>query len=278
MRYNKFKQMVFGADIRLNILLSIIIVLCIVFATLSQAFLSVNNIMNIARQTSVLAIISIGMTFIILTGGIDLSVGSVLALSGAAGVLVLVSTGSSFLGFLVALIVGAACGLCNGVMVGFVNINPFIITLATMVLTRGLTLAFTNAISIHVANPVFLWLGSKSFGPVPIVLVLVLFMYYFFSKFSKDTIYGRWVYAVGGNEHAAKLCGIKTGWVICSVYILTGILAGLGGIITVGRLSSAQPWAGNGLEFDVITAVVLGGTSLQGGEGTLKGTFLGYLV
>ncbi len=265
-------------NLRYLMLALIILLLILVFSLITPSFLQFANIMNIIRQTSVLAIIAIGMTFIILTGGIDLSVGSNIAFSGAILALVLVGTGSVALSLLAAIAAGVAIGLLNGTMIGHTSISAFMTTLATMTLARGLALSMTGAKSIRVDTPLIIWLGQASWGPIPFVVFLVLLLYLLFHKLLRDSVWGKYVYAVGGNITAARATGIRTGTIMMSAYVICGLTVGIGSVITIGRLSSAQPWAGLGLEFEVITAVVLGGTSLKGGEGNLKGTILGTIL
>jgi ribose transport system ATP-binding protein len=268
----------FTRNIRYLMLALIIVLLIVVFSLIMPNFLRLDNIMNIIRQTSVLAIIAIGMTFIILTGGIDLSVGSNIAFAGAIAAIVLVNTGSIPLSLLSAILGAAAIGALNGVMIGYSSISAFMATLATMTLARGLALSLTGAKSIRMDNPQLIWLGQTSWGPIPVVVFLVLILYLLFHKILRDTVWGKYVYAVGGNLTAARATGVRTGGIVMSTYVICGLTVGIGTIITIGRLSSAQPWAGLGLEFEVITAVVLGGTSLKGGEGNLKGTILGTIL
>lgn len=259
-------------------LLVIIGVLVVVFTSLSSVFLQFDNMMNMIRQTSVLAILAIGMTLIILTGGIDLSVGSNIAFAGAAAALVVNSTGNPVLSFLAALFAAGFIGLLNGVMIGKYAISPFMASLATMSLARGLCLGLTEAKSIKVSDGFVNWLGQASWGPIPVVLVLLIVFYIIGIAVISRTVFGRYTYAVGGNAKAAMASGVKVVRHTILIYTIAGLLCGIGGIVTVGRVTSAQPWAGLGLEFEVITAVVLGGTSLAGGQGTLKGTLLGAVL
>ena len=265
-------------NIRYLMLGLIVVLLIVIFSLIMPSFLRLDNIMNIIRQTSVLAIIAIGMTFIILTGGIDLSVGSNIAFSGAIAGIVLVNTGSIPLSLLAAILAAMAIGFLNGTMIGHSFISPFMATLATLTLARGLALSATGAKSIRMDSPQLIWLGQASWGPIPVVVFLVLVLYLLFHKILRDTVWGKNVYAVGGNITAARAAGVKTSHIVMSTYLICGLTVGIGTIITIGRLSSAQPWAGLGLEFEVITAVVLGGTSLKGGEGNLKGTILGTIL
>jgi ribose/xylose/arabinose/galactoside ABC-type transport system permease subunit len=259
-------------------LVGIIFILGLSFSLLSPVFLSFKNLMNIVRQTSVISIVSIGMTAVIIAGGLDLSVGSNIALGGAIGVIVMGYTRQSFAGLLATLVTCALIGAINGSVIGFFNINPLMTTLATLALARGLTIGVLNAVSISVRDDVFNWLGGSLIGRIPSVLFLLVILYVLFHFVFTKNSFGLKVYAVGGNKMAARASGVKTEKITFMTYVITGILAGIGSIITVGRLQSAQPWAGLGLEFDVMTAVVIGGTSLRGGEGNMLGTFLGATV
>ncbi len=259
-------------------LVGIIVILGVVFSLLSPDYLSFNNLMNIVRQTSIIAVVAVGMTAVIISGGLDLSVGSNIALGGAIGVIVMRFTGNHFAGLAATLLACTAIGALNGVVVGLFNINPLMTTLATMALARGLTMGTLDAVSINVQDRVFNFLGAGQLGPIPVVLFFLLLVYVFFRFLLIRNSFGLKIYAIGGNKMAARASGVKTEKITMMTYLITGLLVGFGSIITVGRLQSAQPWAGLGLEFDVVTAVVIGGTSLKGGEGNILGTFLGAMV
>lgn len=259
-------------------LVFVLILLVVVFGAINRSFFSINNIINISRQTSVLSLISIGMALIIIDGGFDLSVGANMALGGAIGAMVFKLTGSGILGIIVVLAVCTLIGVINGVSIGVLNINPFMFTLATTSLARGLTLGLMNAQSVEMQNAVFTWLGSFQIGRVPIVMIFVIIVYLIFYFILRRNTFGMKIYAVGGNINAARASGINTKLIVTYTYIITGLLVGIGSVITIGRIGSVQPWVGVGLEFDVITAVIIGGVSLRGGEGTILGTFLGALI
>ena len=263
---------------RYVVLTLVMTMLIIFFTAINPRMLRLSNLMNVAQQTSVLALLAIGMTFVILTGGVDLSVGSNIAFSGAAAVIIANATGNPTLGFPVAIVVGMAIGSLNGFMVGALRISCFIATLATMTLARGLALTMTEAESVAVQDRALKWLGQAQWGYLPVSLLLVIVCYLVFSHVLQRTPWGKYTLAVGGNERAARSMGIRTSLVTAAAYLLNGGLVGIGSVVTIGRLSSAQPWAGLGLEFEVITAVVLGGTSLKGGEGGLPGTILGVMI
>lgn len=257
-----------------------LILLIIVVSILNPSFLSIANIFNVLRQVSISAIIAFGMTFVILTGGIDLSVGSTLALTGAIAASLLASGTDPFLTMGIALIIGLILGAINGVIITKGKVAPFIATLATMTIYRGLTLVYTDGRPIsglgdHYSFQLF---GKGYFlgFPVPVVTMVIAFVILYFIL--QKTTFGRRVYAVGGNEEAAKLSGINTDKVKIAVYAITGFLAALAALILTSRLNSAQPTAGESYELDAIAAVVLGGTSLNGGKGWIFGTLIGALI
>lgn len=256
-----------------------LILLCVIISILTPRFLNVSNIMNVFTQVSVNAILAIGMSFVILTGGIDLSVGSTLAISGAISASIIRATNSIFLSIIVALIIGAIIGLMNGVIVAKGKIQAFIVTLATMTIFRGVTMVYTNGTPISGLSDKFMLIGNKKilgYIPVPaiITIVVLIIAWYILSQ----TRYGRYVYALGGNEDSARLSGINTDKIKTLVYVICGITAALSGVITTSRVGSASPNAGLGFELDAIAAVVLGGTSLAGGEGTVVGTIIGAMI
>ncbi|CCO47470.1 putative Ribose/xylose/arabinose/galactoside ABC-type transport systems, permease component [Vibrio nigripulchritudo SOn1] len=263
---------------RYMLLIGLIVITAVGFSIANENFYSLANIGILLRSIAVLFLLSMAMTYIMLTAGIDLSVGSNVAFSGGVGVIVLTTTGIPVLGFAAALVAGVAIGFINGFFVGKLKLSAFMITLATMALARGLALVIYDADSIDVTDPVFLWLGGTSYGSFPVVIVFVALVYLVLATLLYRTAYGRDVYAVGSNEDTAYVNGRRPQRTIMSVYMLAGLMAGLAAIVTVGRVSSGQPWAGLYLEFDAITAVVLGGTSLFGGRGRLFGTILGVLL
>lgn len=258
-----------------------LIVFSVIVAFINSRFMTTSNILNILRQTSINAVIATGMTFVILTGGIDLSVGSILGFSGAVAAMMLASGVDSIIAIPVALIVGLVVGALNGVLISKGKLQPFIVTLATMTMLRGATLVFTDGKPIGTGfeanSKLFAWFGNGYvLGiPVPIIVIIVTFLVALFVL--TQTKIGRYVYALGGNEEATKLSGISTDKVKIFVYAISGMMAALAGIIITSRLSSAQPTAGSGYELDAIAAVVLGGTSLAGGTGTIVGTMIGAL-
>ena len=261
----------------------ILISFLILFVILSFAhpnFLSTGNITNVLRQVSINGILAIGMTFVILTGGIDLSVGSTLAVAGVvAGSLV--TGGDPFnpaVAFLAAIAVGGLVGTVNGTLVARFGVPAFVATLGMLSMARGATLLYSDGRPIPNLSPAFRWLGQGFIAGVPVPVIIFLAVFVVAWIVLRFTVYGRWVYAVGGNVKSARTAGIPTRSVIFSVYLLMGALAGLAGAILTARTTSALPQAGLGYELDAIAAVVIGGTSLTGGLGSVGYTLIGALI
>lgn len=266
-----------------NILLKYIsliglLLICIIISVISPRFLTVSNVLNVLTQVSVNAILAIGMTFVILTGGIDLSVGSVLAITGAVVANFAKSGGNILPGIIVSIIIGAAIGLFNGLIVSKGKIQAFIVTLATMTIFRGVTYVFTNGDPISGLGNNISFIGNNSLLGIPIPIFLILIVLFIAWYALNQTRFGRYVYALGGNEDSARLSGINTNKIKTLVYVISGVTAAIGGIIVTSRIGSASPNAGTGFELDAIAAVVLGGTSLAGGEGSVTGTIIGALI
>ena len=269
--------------------LAALLLMCIAMAFLSENFTTTDNFFNVLRQTSVNLCISVGMTLVILTGGIDLSVGSVLALSGAvaAGMahqgLNLTSMGT-YVGFtfwgccLAALLIGAVLGGFNGLLVTRFKVPPFVATLGVMTIARGLTMLYTGGFPITNLGGGFQFIGTGWFLGVPMPVWIAVIIILVFSFYMKETRTGRYIYAIGGNKQATLLSGIRVNRVILLVYTLAGILSAVAGILVTARLDSAQPNAGSGYELDAIAAVVIGGASLSGGRGSIMGTVVGALI
>ncbi|EPT9256167.1 ribose ABC transporter permease [Vibrio alginolyticus] len=259
-----------------------LIFLIVVVSFLNPNFFTVDNILNILRQTSVNAIIAVGMTLVILTAGIDLSVGSVLALCGAFAASMIALEVPVLVAVPTALAAGAALGAISGIIIAKGKVQAFIATLVTMTLLRGVTMVYTEGRPISTGftdtADAFAWFGTGyALGiPVPVWLMVVVFAAAWYLL--NHTRFGRYVYALGGNESATRLSGINVDRVKIGVYAICGMLAALAGIIVTSRLSSAQPTAGMGYELDAIAAVVLGGTSLMGGKGRIMGTLIGALI
>ncbi|RFA34027.1 ribose ABC transporter permease [Virgibacillus dokdonensis] len=257
-----------------------LLLITIVLGVMSESFFTLNNILNLLRQVSVNALIAFGMTFVILTAGIDLSVGSTLALGSALTAGLLASGMDPILAICIGLLIGFVLGAVNGLIIAKGKVAPFIATLATMTIFRGATLVYTDGKPITGLSDSFSFemIGKGYvFGiPFPAIIMVIVFLILFFIL--HNTVFGRQVYAIGGNEEASKLSGIKADRVKIGVYSLTGMLSVLAGIIITSRLDSAQPTAGTMYELDAIAAVVIGGTSLSGGKGRIVGTLIGALI
>ncbi|NDL64853.1 ribose ABC transporter permease [Acerihabitans arboris] len=259
-----------------------LLVLIAVVSSMSSNFFTLNNLFNILQQTSVNAIMAVGMTLVILTAGIDLSVGSLLALTGAVAASVVGLEMNVLAAVATSLALGAAIGAVTGLIVAKGKVQAFIATLVMMLLLRGITMVYTNGSPVNTgfsdAADAFGWFGiGRPLGvPTPVWIMAVVFLAAWYML--HHTRLGRYIYALGGNEAATRLSGISVDRVKIIVYALCGLLASLAGVIEVARLSSAQPTAGTGYELDAIAAVVLGGTSLSGGKGRIMGTLIGALI
>lgn len=257
-----------------------LIVLIIFVSILSPSFLSLTNLMNLMRQVSTNALIAFGMTFVIITGGIDLSVGSTLALSSAIMAGMIVNGIDPLIAMTVSLIAGFILGAVNGLLITKGKLVPFIATLATMTIYRGATLVLTDGKPITGLDEtfVFQFMGRGYFFgiPFPIVITLVVFALLFVLLHKMS--FGRKTFAIGGNEKASFIAGVKSNKIKVFVYSISGVLASLAGIILTSRLNSAQPTAGESYEMDAIASVVLGGTSMSGGKGRIFGTLIGALI
>lgn len=263
--------------------------LCLVISLLSDKFLITNNLWNVLRQISVNICISIGMTLVVLMAGIDLSVGSVLAFTSAvcAGLLkngIAIPSLDLFVGFttlggvLAALIIGLALGLFNGWVITKFTLPPFVTTLAMLTIARGATMLYTQGMPISNLGANFEFIGSGWLLGIPVPVWISLIVVFIVVFISKKTTFGRCIYAIGGNEKAAFLSGININNVKLAVYGIAGMMAAVGGILVTSRLNSAQPNAGASYELDSIAAVVIGGTSLSGGVGSVTGTVIGAAI
>jgi ribose/xylose/arabinose/galactoside ABC-type transport system permease subunit len=262
---------------RFGLIISFLL-LCIVLALLSDRFLTVSNAVNVLRQSSINGIIAVGMTFVILTAGIDLSVGATLALSTVVTANLLQQSIPVLLAVLIGLALGAVLGLLNGLIITKARVPPFVATLGMMTVARGLALTYTQGRPITGLPDAFRFIGTGSLGPIPMPIVIAGLTFLVGWVLLKRTRMGEYIYAIGNNPVAARYAGIATDSYVTFVYVLAGLLSALAGMILVARLNSAQPTAGIAYEFDAIAAVVVGGTSFAGGEGSLGGTLLGVLV
>ncbi len=251
--------------------------LCAALTVLTPTFFTSQNILNVGRQVSVTAILAAGQTFVILAAGIDLSVGSLVGLAGVVAAGVALHAGF-VAGIGAGLGVAALAGLVDGMAIMLIRIPDFVVTLAMLSAARGLDLIYSGGEPIGVASQPFLYLGAGYVGPVPVPIIIMLLVFAASHVVLRYTAFGRYVYAVGGNRRAAAYSAIDVRRVRIAVYVISGMLAGLAGVVLAGRLATADPQAGVGYELDSIAAVVLGGTSLFGGEGSVARTLLGALI
>jgi ribose/xylose/arabinose/galactoside ABC-type transport system permease subunit len=264
-------------------LLLALVAICVVLSIATPAFLTTNTLTNIMVQVSVVGIAAVGGTFVIITSGIDLSVGSLVALSGMVGACAMAGAnpgdiGLGLAGLVASLAVGVAVGAINGLSVAWLRLVPFIVTLAMLAMGRGLTLAISDGHTKFNFPDVYTAFGAVSVAglPAPMLVMLVVFVLGHFLL--RKTVFGHQVFAVGGNKEAARLAGIPVGRVIFLTYCLAGLTAAIAGIVLAGRLNSALPSAATGLELQVIAGIVVGGTSLAGGRGSIVGTFIGVVL
>lgn len=269
----------FKDNIGIIIALLAMCVFLVVFPTTRSTFLTQNNVFNILRQNASNLFLATGMTMVIILGGIDLSVGSVIALSGCVAAGCVVNMGlPEVAAFLIAILIGAAVGMFNGVVICKTNIPPFIVTLASMNITKGIALVYTQGAPIRCMTDAFKFPGAGYIGPIPTPVILMLIIFVIAVMLVNRTHFGRHIYAVGGNAQAASFSGINVQKVKFWVYTFTGIMAGIAGVVIASRLYSGQPRSGEGAEMDAIAAVVVGGTSMSGGSGRLGGTLIGVLI
>lgn len=259
-------------------ILPILVIICILFTFLTPNFLTAGNLVNIIRQASINIVLATGMTFVILTGGIDLSVGSILGVSAVIGVLVSLLPALGWAAVPVALLAGLLMGLVNGALIAFLDLPPFIVTLGALTAWRGTAYLVANGTTVINRELNFAWIGNAYLGPIPWLVVIALLAVAASWFVLRRTVLGVQIYAVGGNQRAARLTGIKVDRVLLFVYGVSGLLAGLAGVMSASRLYSATGMLGNGYELDAIAAVILGGTSFTGGIGTIPGTLLGALI
>ena len=267
--------------IRRNGTVLVLLILLIIFSLSSEYFLSIANLQNIMRQIAITAILGVGMTMVILIAGIDLSVGAVVLFSAAA-MNSLIFNGILPVGPAVAvgLLASALIGLINGVLIEKAKISPVIVTLGSMITVRGLgqMILWINNSWLWVKEPFFNYIKTETWFFIPVSAAIMLLMYLIASIVMKKTPFGRYIYAIGGNPRAANLCGIPVTRVKILVYAISGFCAGIGGILMSARISAISPGIGQGLEFEAITAVILGGTSLAGGMGRVEKTILGAII
>lgn len=265
---------------QINIYRSVLIlaVICVFASILSDSFLSMANLFNVIKQITVAGIVGCGMTFVILTGGIDLSVGSVVGLAGAIAAGIMASTGNAVFAVLAALGIGILCGAANGFFVAQCEIPPFIATLGMMTLLRGCVLVYTKGAPISIKVDSYKFIGKGVVAGIPFPVILLLILYLIAHYLLTQTSFGRNVYAFGGNREAARLSGIRVKYTEWMVYVFNGLMSGIAAIVLTARLGSAQSTSGEGIEMDAIAAVILGGTSLSGGSGFVLPTVVGAMI
>lgn len=255
-----------------------LVVLSSVLWALTPHFLTVPNLLNVAQQTSINAIVAVGMTFVIISGGIDLSVGSIVALSGVGLGAALQGGQGLPVALAIALGIGVTCGLVNGAIISWGGLPPFIVTLGMMSIVRGAALVFTEGRPVSGFDPLFRSLAAGQLGGVPAPVIATLAVYLVAHVVLTRTTFGRYVYAIGGNEEATRLAGVSVRFHKTMIYAVSGLVSAMAAVILTARLNSAQPIAGTMYELDAIAATVIGGTSLMGGEGSLAGTLVGALI
>jgi ribose transport system permease protein len=255
-----------------------LVALCFVLWILTPYFLTVSNLLNVAEQTSINAIVAVGMTFVILSAGIDLSVGSIVALAGVILGVALRDGQPLAFALMLTLAVGVVCGAVNGLLVSHGGLPPFIVTLGTMSIARGAALLVTEGRPISGFAASFRVLATGRVGFVPAPVIITAAVYVLAHLVLTRTTFGRYVYAIGGNEEATRLSGVAVRFHKAMIYAVSGLMSAVAAVILTARLNSAQPIAGMMYELDAIAATVIGGTSLMGGEGTLAGTLVGALI
>ncbi|UNC93753.1 ABC transporter permease [Candidatus Contubernalis alkalaceticus] len=260
-------------------LLVVLVLLVMFFSNRTEVFLTLPNFINILRQVSIMGIVSVGMAFVLISGGIDLSVGSIIGVSSVLAATLMVNGVNIPTAFLATLIAGVLIGLFNGLMINNVKIPPLITTLGSMTIFRGAAYIITGGLPVYGFSAVsfsFLGQGYINIIPVPVLVMAAVFLSGFIVLYT--TRFGRYVHAIGGNETASELSGIPVKKIKYFVYAISGFLASLAGLVLLSRINSGQPNAGQGYELDIVTAVVLGGVSIYGGEGRLSGVLSGILI
>ncbi len=252
--------------------------LFIIMSIITTDFLTVDNLLNVMRQSAVLCIMAVAMTFIIITGGIDLSAGSQLAVSGVVVSGLIVAGVPIPIAILITVMIGGMIGLFMGTVISTQNIPPFIVTLAMTTILSGIAFVYTEGTPVVITDAVFREIGRGYIGPIPTAIIIMIIVAIIGHILLSHTRFGRYVYTIGDNEEAARLCGIKVKWVKTGVYAFGGAITAIAGIVLASRLSSGSPNAGTGSELDAIAAVVLGGTNLFGGEGKIAGTLMGVAI
>ena len=281
MNNEKLKKITVGLGkfSRKNIPFLGLIAISIFVGIASPSFFTEYNIISVLRQASINGLLAFGLTVVIISGGIDLSVGSILAVSSMVMALMINSGTNPFIAMIVALLIGAAVGIINGVLIAKGKLQPFIATLGTMMVFRGATLYISNGVpASKLGEGLIGWIGRGYFLGIPIPVYVLIIIFLIFHYFLRNTTFGKRIYAIGGNEKAARLSGVNVEKNLIYIYMISGILAALAGIILTSRVDSAVPTAGQGYELTAIAAAVIGGTSLAGGKGRAVGTIVGALI
>ena len=258
----------------------ILVIEFVIFSLASKSFLTLGNILSVGRQMSFTGIAAIGMTLVMLTGGIDISVGSMLAMAGVLCAKLSADVGLPlWIAVVITLLIGALFGLINGAAVTWLHIPALIATLATQTILKGIAYLLTNAVPVKNLSATYKFLGQGYiFGVIPVPLIITVALYVLAWWYLDKTYLGRRVYLSGGNEEAARLSGINTKWTITGTYVFSGVFAAIAGVLMAARLGSGQPSVGSGFEMDVITATVLGGISVNGGKGKVVNVFVGACI
>lgn len=275
---SKTKPKMSFAEIYSRFGIFIILVVAVIIASfLSDTFLTPRNISNIIRQNAVVMIIAFGSQIVLITGGCDLSPGSVCALAGVSSTMLMLSTGNAVIALLGGILIGMVCGFINGWVITTCGIPDFIMTLASQFICRGMVLAITNAQPVSGFDKSFTVFGQGRIGPLPVPTLIMIVVLIFYWIMMNRRRFGRYVYAIGGNAEAARSSGINVKMTKIKAYLFAGSVAGLAGVILMSRLNSGQPTGGEQYEFDAITAAIIGGTSMSGGTGKVYGTVVGAL-
>lgn len=257
----------------------LLFLVCFILSVTTTSFLSVTNIVNVLLQTSIIAVLAIGVTFVLITGGNDLSMGAVMAVSSAAGIgLIKLGGWPWWAGMIVILAVSVLFGIINGVVVAYIKVPAFLATLSTQFIARGLTLVISEGASWVGLPAAFLFLASFNVAGVPIIIIIVIALYLLFEVRLSRTIFGRRVYAVGSNKESARVSGINVQKATLFAYLQCGLLVGIASILQTARMNSFWAAMGTGLEFQAIAGAIIGGTSMNGGVGKLTGTFAGVML
>lgn len=255
-----------------------LLILFVVMSLASSNFLTVTNLFNILKQNAVYGVLAVGMTFVIVTGGIDLSVGAIVALAACFAAKLAQSDTPVMIAILVGLLIGVACGAFSGFFVAYAGIPAFIATLASCTIARGIVFVFTDGRPITGVSDAYKYIGRGSWGPIPVMVVIYAIFLLAGTFLLKNTKYGRHVFAIGGNKRAALVSGVNVKFTEFMVYVICGFCAAFAGIMLSSRIQTGQPAGGEGYELDAITAAVIGGASLSGGKGSVFGSFIGILV